>query len=123
MKNKIHEPSYSSALLEGSLDQIENRVESRIFNTGRSDSDLSSIRFSECIFRNISFRGNMSDCLFEDITFDHCDLSNCNFSESVFRRAKFDTCRMMGTDLTHSLFTDVIFNNCQCAYINLNESK
>lgn len=123
MKNKIHEPLYTSALLEGSLEEIDNRVENRIFNSGRTDRDLSSVNFNECTFRNISFRGSMRDCLFQDVTFDHCDMSNCNISESVFRRAKFITCRMMGTDMTSSSFSDVSMINCQCAYINLNSSK
>lgn len=123
MKNKIHEPLYTSALPEGSLDEIESRIENQVFNSGRTDRDLSSVNFHECMFRNISFRGTMNDCLFQDVTFDHCDLSNCNISESVFRRVKFNTCRMMGTDMTSSSFADVSLVNCQCAYINLNASK
>ena len=123
MKKKILEPSFTSAQIEGSLSQIESRAENMIFHAGISDLDLSSVNFYECTFQNVSFRGNMKDCLFQDVVFDHCDLSNCDFTECVFRRVRVDTCRLMGTDMSISSFTDVQLRNSKCAYINLNETK
>lgn len=123
MKHIIHEPSFSSALIQGNLKDIQSKVYNIVYTSGLVSDDFSSSNFYECMFKGVSFKGNMSGCLFQDVIFERCDLSNCDFSECVFRRVTFETCRMMGTDLSSSSFTDTVFHNCQCAYINLNGTK
>lgn len=123
MKSRIHEPSFSSAFIEGDLKEIGDKIYNMSYTSGVISEDFCSVNFYECIFRGVSFKGKMKSCLFQDVIFEKCDFSNCDFSEGVFRRVRFDTCRMMGTDLSSSSFTDTVFHNGQCAYINLNGSK
>ena len=123
MKRVIHEPSFTCALVQGNLKDIQNRVYNTVYSSGSVSEDFSATSFYECMFKGVSFKGNMHGCLFQDVVFEHCDISNCDFSECVFRRVRFETCRMMGTDCSSSNFTDTVFHNCQCAYINLNSTK
>ena len=104
MKHTIHEPSFSSALIQGDLRDIQSKVYNTVYTSGLVSDDFSSTNFYECMFKGVSFKGNMKGCLFQDVIFERCDLSNCDFSECVFRRVTFDTCRMMGTDASSSSF-------------------
>lgn len=76
--------------------------------------------FYECRFQNVHIDGMMHACLFADVIFDHCDLSNCDLSECVFRRCEFHNCRMTGVDLSICTFQDVLLQESQCMYANLN---
>ena len=105
---KIIEPSFSNTLVEMQLcDVVENRTENALFQSNIVEKSFAQVEFYECEFKHVTMHGKMQGCLFVDVIFEHCDLSNTSFEESVFRRCVFRNCRMTGIDMSLCTFTDV----------------
>ncbi len=127
MKKNLNErrlPSFSLDFEKGNMKEEvrENRSDNRLFVEDVS-VDLSYHEFHECRFEKLTFSTDGEGCLFADVIFDHCDLSNINFHEVVCRRVEFHNCRLTGIDFTRSTLEDVLFENCECSYANFSNSK
>lgn len=123
--NKPAEPKFSEDLVNAKLSDTgrQIRIENKKFENEICERSLNMKEFYECTFHNVRFTGDMKNCLFADVVFDHCDFSNINMNASVFRRVQIRTCRMMGTELTAAVMQDTIMEGCQGSYLNLNGSK
>ena len=121
---KITEPSYSEEFESMSINDTDDyRYDNKCYKDEEINNDHVQTEFYECEFSNITIHTTMRSCLFADVIFDHCDLSNACFEESVFRRCIFKNCRMTGIDLSACSFTDVKLIHCQCMLVNLNSTK
>ena len=116
-------PSFSLAFENGNMteERGENRSDNLLF-TEEIDGEVSYHEFHECRFDKLTFSAKGEGCLFADVIFDHCDLSNINFHEVVSRRVEFHNCRLTGIDFTRSTLEDVLFENCECSYANFSSA-
>lgn len=107
-------PSLSEDMHEMQWDMLEGyRSDNCLFCDQEVKINEVQKEFFECEFRNMHFEGKMHACLFADVIFDSCDLSNCDLSESVFRRCEFHKCRLTGIDLSICTFQDVLIKGSQ----------
>lgn len=121
---KIQAPSFSEELQAQSVGILEEyRYDDLAFCDEETEVDYVQKEFYECRFTNVHLTGRMHACLFADVIFEECDLSNCDLRECVFHRCIFKKCRLTGIDLSFGTFCDVVFQHCQCAYANLNGTK
>ncbi len=124
-KTVITEPKFSEEPVEGSLNDTGRniRIENRTFENETFEKRLNMKEFYECVFKNVRFGSEAKNCLFADVIFDHCDLSNLKMDSTVFRRVRMTGCRMTGTELSRASLQDTVISGCQCGYINLNGAK
>lgn len=115
-------PKFSQECVLCNCNEINDRMDNVCFSEDSITDDLYQQEFFECEFKNVSIHIKMISCLFADVIFDHCDLSNACFSESVFRRCIFRNCRMTGIDFSDCSFTDVTMHDSLALLANLNQT-
>ena len=79
--------------------------------------------FNECIFRKVSFSGEIGKIDFIDVIFENCDFCNCSFDNHSFFRVIFNNCRLVGCNFINFTINDCLFNNCNLMYSNFSDCK
>lgn len=124
IQKKISNPSFHETLHVDDINHLHAyRIDNVLFENQECEDIHVQEEFYECKFENVTIHEQMKSCLFVDVIFEHCDLSNADFNECVFRRCTFNNCRMTGIDLTNTSCTDVQLNHCQCTLLNVSASK
>lgn len=123
-QNARRVPSFSLDFEKGNIQEVkgENRTDNLLF-TDDIDGNLSFHEFHECKFDKLTFSAKGEGCLFADVIFNHCDLSNISFLEAVCRRVEFHNCRLTGIDFIRGTLEDVLFENCECSYANFSSAR
>ncbi len=101
----------------------EAKIYGMRFSGETLDFSAEQTEFYECVFGKVSFTGSLKGCLFADVVFEGCDLSNTDLQNAVLRRVEFRHCRLTGTDMTSSRLQDVLVTDSHAAYFNLNGSR
>lgn len=70
--------------------------------------DWKTCRASVCRF----FQGSFYKGYLQNVIFDRCDLSGCDFRECVLSRVHFQQCKCTGANFADSGLNDVLFDNC-----------
>lgn len=120
----IREPSFYMEPEEAELDVLHGggRHNNLCFSGGECGFPLRQSSFYECRFDHTVLRTDLSECLFADVVFSHCDFSGAVLTKTEFRRVRFENCRMGGADFSKAVFRDTAVINCQCRYINFSSS-
>lgn len=107
-------------------------------NCDFSDSDLSTIVFTECEFKGCNLSmvklakttlndvkfidGKMLGLNFEDcnellfsVSFEHCILNFSSFYKRVLKKTPFKNCSLLEADFTEADLTNAVFDHCDLA--------
>ena len=102
-------------------EKIEEKIIENIIIQGISNL---RVRFSSCIFRNVTFE----ECDFRkidmvDVIFENCNLSNINFGDSGIYRVEFINCKLTGARFDDSILKSTVFKSSRGLYSNFSFSK
>lgn len=82
-------------------------------------SDAEKITFEQVSFIKCQISGSIFEgAEFFDVTFDQCDLSNCNFKNAYFKNCRFSNCKMDGSTFGSASFKSVKMEGSTFLYCN-----
>ena len=80
--------------------------------------------YIQCVFKNVDFsKCDLSNKYFEQCTFFHCDFSNSIYSKFISKGNEYISSKFVGTNMMESRLENVSFKECVLRYSNFSESN
>lgn len=121
---KINKPKIKRQLEEANLSVFsEEVIDDTYFTDTKIPSNLLTIEFNGCHFKNVCFSRIPTSVSFYDCIFEACDFSNVTLDNASFMRCRFSNTKLMGLILSNVSMQDVSFSSCMFDYASFLESS
>lgn len=121
---KIKEPKMKRQLEEATFSIFSDEViEDVYFFDLEIPSNVLTIEFNGCHFKNVCFSRIPTSISFYDSIFEECDFSNVTLDNACFMRCCFSNTKLMGLVLSNVSIQDVLFSSCMLDYASFLESS
>lgn len=102
MKSKCNNYFVEPNSLE-EVEYIDDRlVSNKIFKNITFSEELNNISFDNCVFEGCKFLGNLNKCVFFNVRFTKCEISNIIIMFSGIHSCLFNLCNMIGVNICDS---------------------
>jgi fluoroquinolone resistance protein len=75
-----------------------------------SDGKIKDVCLTSTGLNDLAFKGDIEDCLFENVLFKNCDFERSSIQASRFHKCLFESCHFTGTQICNSAFEFVQFD-------------